>query len=1171
MDNIQINGFKSASEDGQLNYRNLPEKRTESLIKRIKRLQWKQLEKHATEQLEAFYTRQKNIILKNCQNVTKQEPNSQIDKPFSSKFSNCPSSQSCHKESQETQTQSQPSTPPKPSSQSNLRIEQASQFSSAQLSPPTDSPLPLVFSSTSSPIQASSKNAEKTNLTPSEEIKTNSGPPPVILVDKQQQTSGLNSSDIMEGGYTISFEPTMIPESYTSNKLTFTDEVTLQSMPAHLTLKSIPDRSFADLQSFENQLVTCNKFAPSLLDSPEDELLRSAVGILTSNLKHFEYSYDSDATESSSGGESCDEFENVFIDNFPRPDSSSNFYEPIQRKANWRWLNERSAIASRWTWLQAQVADLEFKIRQQNEMYRQLRASKGSIAFYCKESSPNASSIPNCSSEALGTNNSLGNVSNGTLNTSANAPTSNGISECSLPSVNSDSTISLSPPASTAKTSPSTQSSQQPLNSTFPCTMTPLVTTFSSPSQKASQSIKDPTTPTTTEDNNSEKEVHHCARTLPLKQMRKRKLVRSCNAITMASRKIARYSTVQCTCSNYPKFVSPCVLCNGRFSHLQMIDTDCMPNYERYALLDPSYHPVLSLPNDVALGLYFSKLLKKETVQKPLISSTTAKFTNKNRSNHTSEFSFKFGPDNKKINRRKSQAVISSTKLKKKYDGTTKKKYAKGNSNLRKRSLRGKNDQANGSGDDARTESPSPSPLSSENSNVPIHRRRRSEQYAYDINNIVIPYSIASTTRVEKLQYKEIITPKWRYVEVNNNANSSTNNDNNANNDNNNNSNSNNNNNNSSNSSSHNNLFHFDEAEETDEDTSDETFAIRHLKCEIDERKQFSSYLKNPGGSGPGRGRGARTRLDSARSDGGKNTLNNNSGKNILNSKSNPINSKITSVPISNHNINDSVQNVDLSSQDSLVTAPINLNMCTNDDSLPSSSTATTTTVTSVVPTTTISSVIPTTTLTTLTNSMITTAPVNVPTLAPTTETVPVPTSVTEPLSAPLAVSTPTPVSLSMLALAHETETASTESSESTTTETAAATVTTKATSITTSTSTSLPSLKLASKTVSMTAPPTPNSNTIMELVTDHETMHGPPGKTQNRNRTSSSSKCEDFVDEDAFIEVHPYDKRNFPISDQEYEEMLRISMESIREDETLIKSEVDDDVSISSSSSSLF
>ena len=35
---------------------------------------------------------------------------------------------------------------------------------------------------------------------------------------------------------------------------------------------------------------------------------------------------------------------------------------------------------------------------------------------------------------------------------------------------------------------------------------------------------------------------------------------------------------------------------------------------------------------------------------------------------------------------------------------------------------------------------------------------------AYDINNIVI-HSMAASTRVELLQYKEILTPKWRIVE----------------------------------------------------------------------------------------------------------------------------------------------------------------------------------------------------------------------------------------------------------------------------------------------------------------------------------------------------------------------------------------------------------------------
>ena len=40
--------------------------------------------------------------------------------------------------------------------------------------------------------------------------------------------------------------------------------------------------------------------------------------------------------------------------------------------------------------------------------------------------------------------------------------------------------------------------------------------------------------------------------------------------------------------------------------------------------------------------------------------------------------------------------------------------------------------------------------------------KKRRMDNAFDINAIVIPYSYAAATRVEKPQYKEIDTPKWR-------------------------------------------------------------------------------------------------------------------------------------------------------------------------------------------------------------------------------------------------------------------------------------------------------------------------------------------------------------------------------------------------------------------------
>uniref|UniRef100_A0ACB8FVY8 Uncharacterized protein n=1 Tax=Sphaerodactylus townsendi TaxID=933632 RepID=A0ACB8FVY8_9SAUR len=46
-----------------------------------------------------------------------------------------------------------------------------------------------------------------------------------------------------------------------------------------------------------------------------------------------------------------------------------------------QWAVERAAIICRWTWLQAQVSDLEYRIRQQTDIYKQLRASKGPVVL----------------------------------------------------------------------------------------------------------------------------------------------------------------------------------------------------------------------------------------------------------------------------------------------------------------------------------------------------------------------------------------------------------------------------------------------------------------------------------------------------------------------------------------------------------------------------------------------------------------------------------------------------------------------------------------------------------------------------------------------------------------------------------------------------------------------
>lgn len=66
---------------------------------------------------------------------------------------------------------------------------------------------------------------------------------------------------------------------------------------------------------------------------------------------------------------------------------------------------------------------------------------------------------------------------------------------------------------------------------------------------------------------------------------------------------------------------------------------------------------------------------------------------------------------------------------------------------------------ANGGANASKMDSPSSSPLLSMQSISSYNKRNRIN--SYDIDNIVIPYSVAASTRVEKLQYKEILTPKY--------------------------------------------------------------------------------------------------------------------------------------------------------------------------------------------------------------------------------------------------------------------------------------------------------------------------------------------------------------------------------------------------------------------------
>ena len=64
------------------------------------------------------------------------------------------------------------------------------------------------------------------------------------------------------------------------------------------------------------------------------------------------------------------------------------------RTAAWTWARERLSIAQRWSWLDAQVTGLEFKIKQHRDLHRQLREAKVCIIHTINSCSLNKQPLP---------------------------------------------------------------------------------------------------------------------------------------------------------------------------------------------------------------------------------------------------------------------------------------------------------------------------------------------------------------------------------------------------------------------------------------------------------------------------------------------------------------------------------------------------------------------------------------------------------------------------------------------------------------------------------------------------------------------------------------------------------------------------------------------------------
>ena len=401
------------------------------------------------------------------------------------------------------------------------------------------------------------------------------------------------------------------------------------------------------------------------------------LGQLHSQLRHVQSYLDPDATESSSGGESADE-----MDKFQ---PGAELYAPLQERAKYRWYARRAQLASQWVWLQAQVSDLEYKIRQSTDGYRAQRLGKGSVQLGEDVVSwPPHAKVP------------------------------------SLPGASGDS-VPLSCPV---------------------------------PTRVYGSASKDHEDTGSTDDEAS----MTCCRVRPVKRVRRRKLVDT-HGLHHTVARAAKLSSVSCECLRPGQW---CVLCTGRRSHSLAVSGSGErrgSRQETVALLDHSYHTVLSQPGqDTQLGLVLMESLAN---RKWLVRHTTTSSLAPGQPPHLSKLMNINSKDNKE---KKFKEKFDSLSLKRKY---IKRKEKDGKIIKRRRKFDSDRDpESRPDSPDQMIGGPVVGDLNIKAVRDGVERIRdkmvKKRKSSYDIDHIVIPMSMAATTRVERIKYKEILTPSWR-------------------------------------------------------------------------------------------------------------------------------------------------------------------------------------------------------------------------------------------------------------------------------------------------------------------------------------------------------------------------------------------------------------------------
>ncbi|XP_068804020.1 KAT8 regulatory NSL complex subunit 1-like protein isoform X2 [Struthio camelus] len=522
----------------------------------------------------------------------------------------------------------------------------------------------------------------------------------------------------------------------------------------------------------------------------------SAGGLLS----RVEKDLDSDATCSSSD-EDCDE------------QTAGTTVEAYT--SEWKWLADRARVGCRWTWLQAQISELEYKIQQLTDLHRQIRATKGMVIL---EEFPFPKDILKKQIQLTDQEALL----NATGNSQAAIERQDSLPEHDFEMSPSSPTLLLrNIEKQSAQLSEIISSLIAPLNlspassplSSKTCRHRQLVNGISfraSDNREVSSSsswlldhqhIKKRRRDRARLRSLSVTNVSTSARTRPLHSFQKRKLYRMPGACYWSQQTLPSRDASLTYKTQLPHMDVASTLSDSASTASKVLD--------HVQELDSSFHPVLSFPSDIPLHVYFETLLRKDDVKgEPVDTSSLG-------------VEFKTSPDNDYNQhnvslKQWSSGCLSNPKCPS-VSGTSdqlsegrKKRHlsetAVGERNTRFETFSFQHAEPESHSSFAAVTSVSAMSKSTHSTSSQHNSRRRlRSESSYDIDNIVIPMSLVAPSKLEKLQYKEILTPSWRVVEFQPLERSHTD-------------------------------------EEELEDLSDEVFSLRHAKYEERERARWSLW-----------------------------------------------------------------------------------------------------------------------------------------------------------------------------------------------------------------------------------------------------------------------------------------------------------------------------------------